>query len=353
MIDLKERTIYEYEIVRKALEKLNYISDEYIKDPLALFVLDENDHCIGSLTDGDIRRHLLNGHTIEEPVSQFMNSQFHYLSDSYFSMQDVQSLYNLNYKLVPVIDAENHILKIIDFTKKKSILPIDAVIMAGGEGTRLRPLTNNIPKPLLKVGDKPIIEYNVDRLEKYGIDHIILSVRYLGEQLVEYFGDGSERDIEIDYIFENQPLGTMGALGLIDHFEHDYVLLMNSDLLTTIDYAHFFDEFVSKDIDMAVASVPYEVKLPYAVLQMNGEKIIECKEKPEYTYYSNAGIYLLKRELINRIPFNKRVDVTDFIADLIADGGKVNYYPILGYWLDIGKMDDFKQAQKDIKLLEL
>ncbi len=353
MSKVDERVIDRNESVRSALKRLNFISDTYVKDPLGLFVADEDGRCIGTLTDGDIRRNLLTGKDIDDPVVNFMNSNFRYLRHKDFDPDYVRELYEANYKLIPVLDDDNRLVKVIDFTKKKSVLPVDAVLMAGGEGQRLRPLTETIPKPLLKVGNKPIIEHNIDRLNKYGIENIHISVRYLGEQIINYFGDGSQKDIKIDYVTEDEPLGTMGAIKLFERFEHDYILLMNSDLLTTVEYDKFFHEFIKSGADMAVGSVPYEVKVPFAVLHMNGEKIVSCKEKPEYTYYSNAGIYLLKTELLDGLKRGVRLDTTDFIANLIDKGRNVIYYPILGYWMDIGQIEDFNKVQKDIKLLEL
>lgn len=353
MRDYLNRLIYENETVRTALEKINSISNSQIMDPLGLFVLDNDNKMIGTLTDGDIRRNLLLGHQIDEPVSVFMNRNFHYLRRRNFSLDDVKKLNDNNVKMVPVLNERKKIVRVYDLTKHKTILPLDAVIMAGGEGRRLRPLTEKVPKPLLKVGDKPIIEYNIDHLNRYGIDNIKISIRYLGKQLVRYFGNGHKKNVHITYVRERKPLGTMGALSLIKKFEYDHILMMNSDLLTTINYESFFKDFLEKDVDMAVAAVPYEVKVPYAVLHINNERIISLKEKPDLVYHSNAGIYLIKKGLVERIPKNKFWDVTDFMEDLLQSGGKIAYFPITGYWLDIGKPEDYVQAQKDIKLIEI
>ena len=353
MRDYLNRLIYEQESIRTALEKINWISNYHILDPLALFVLNEENKMVGTLTDGDIRRNLLRGHSIDEPISAFMNRNFRYLRRKSFTVDEVKELYKYNVKMVPVLNEKKKIIKIYDLTKHKTILPVDAVIMAGGEGKRLRPLTENVPKPLLKVGDKPIIEHNIDHLYRYGIDNIKISIRYLGKQLVRYFGNGHNKNVHITYVRERKPLGTMGALALIKRFEHDYILMMNSDLLTTINYECFFRDFVEKGVDMAVAAVPYEVKVPYAVLHVNNERIISLKEKPEMVYHSNAGIYLIRKELIKRIPKNQFWDVTDFMEDLIQSGGKIAYFPLAGYWLDIGKHEDYIQAQRDIKLIEI
>ena len=353
MEKFRKNLIHYNKSTREALETINYISDNYVQEPLALFVVDDKDRLIGTLTDGDIRRCLVNGNTIEAPVSEVMNPDYHYLRKDSYTLEEVNVFCRKNIKLVPVIDEENRPVKILDFSQKKSILPLDAVIMAGGKGTRLRPLTENIPKPLLEIGNKPIVEYNVDRLSQFGIDNLVMTVNYLGEQLIDYFGDGSDKDMNIRYVREDKPLGTIGSLSMVENFHHDHILIMNSDLLTTIDLHDFYADFIQKEADMAVASIPYEVKVPYAVLDVNGEGIKSFREKPEYTYYSNAGIYIIKKELVERIPENEFVDVTDFMEELIEEGKKVTYFPILGYWLDIGRKEDFEKAQKDIKLLDI
>jgi len=353
MKDIAKNQIHYQETICDALQKINDISDRYTHQPLALFVINDDKKVIGSLTDGDIRRNLVMGKGIEETVIKFMNPDFQFLKENYFTLDEVAHFRNQNISLAPVLDENRRLVKIIDLTQKKSVLPVDAFIMAGGKGTRLLPLTENTPKSLLKVGGKPIIEYNVDRLAKYGIENLFISINYLGDQIKKYFGDGSSKEMNIRYVEEIKPLGTLGSLSLTDQYRHDHILLMNSDLLTTIDLEYFYREFINSRADMSVASVPYDVRIPYAVLDVNGGGIKSFREKPEYTYHSNAGIYLLKRELIDRIPKNKAVDVTDFMEELIREGRKISYFPILGYWLDIGKHEDFDKAQKDIRLLEI
>jgi NDP-sugar pyrophosphorylase family protein len=230
----------------------------------------------------------------------------------------------------------------------RSYLPVDAVIMAGGQGQRLRPLTENTPKPLLKVGGTPIIERNIDRLAMYGIDDISISVNYLGEQLESHFGNGSAKGIRMQYIWETEPLGTIGAISKVDNFTNDHILVMNSDLLTNIDFEDFFHDFIQNKADFSVLSLPYKVDVPYAVLETDNGQIKSLKEKPSYTYYSNGGIYLMKKELLNRIPENAHFNATDLIEALIEEGKHVRSYPMLGYWLDIGNHDDFIKAQNDV-----
>ena len=226
--------------------------------------------------------------------------------------------------------------------------------MAGGKGKRLMPLTANLSKPMLKVGEKPIIEHNVDRLIKFGVQHISISVNYLGDIISDYFQDGGEKGVKIDYIRENEPMGTMGSITLKKTYEKEYIILMNSDLLTNIDFEDFFNEFTNSEADMAVATIPYHSDIPYAVLDLNGSnEIVSFQEKPRYTHYSNAGIYLFKRSLIDLLPAGEYYDATDLIQLLIKKKMKVIAYPILGYWLDIGRMNDYLKAQEDIKHLQL
>ena len=224
--------------------------------------------------------------------------------------------------------------------------------MAGGTGTRLMPLTEKTPKPLLKVGDKAIMEHNLDRLSLYGIDDYWFSVKYLGEQIEDFFGKGEEKSINIKYVWENNPLGTIGAVSKIKDFRHNYVLVTNSDVLTNLDYEDFYLDFIDKDADFSVVTIPYEVNIPYAVLENKDGNIISFKEKPTYTYYSNGGIYLIKKEMLDYIPKDEFFNTTDLIESLIKKNKKVISYPLSGYWLDVGKHEDFEKAQKDIKQIK-
>lgn len=334
--------------MRDALSKINQIRG----GSLTLFVIDQTEKMVGTLTDGDIRRALLGGHDLETSIHTFMNKNFRHLEKCKFKVDQVKELKKAGVKLLPLLDEENKISKIVDFSEKRSVLPIDAVIMAGGRGSRLQPMTDDTPKPLLKIQDKPIIEFNTDQLSLYGIDNIYISIKYLGHQIKEFYGNGASRGVNIQYVEESNPLGTLGAVGLIENFENPYLLVMNSDLLTNIDYENFFKTFIESEADMCIATTPYQVKIPYAVLESEEDKIISFKEKPTYTYYSNAGIYIVKQEHTKRIPKNSFFNATDLIEELINEGKKVTHYPILGYWLDIGKPEDFKKAQEDVSKIK-
>lgn len=233
-------------------------------------------------------------------------------------------------------------------------LPFEVVIMAGGRGERLAPLTDTLPKPLLDVGGKPIVEYNVERLRKMGIQHFTFCLNYKGEMVRDYFGDGEDREATIQYIEEQEPYGTIGGVSLKTDFAYEDLLVINGDLLTNINFEQFYDFFVEEDADMAVATIPYQINLPYGILQISEDYEVESiKEKPSYTYYINTGIYFLKREIISLIPKNQRFDAIELIQAAMAHGCKVSSFPLLDYWVDIGQMEDYHKAQKDIKFLNL
>lgn len=346
---IAKHIIHKNEQVRDALKKLDLLASDAI-----LFIVDENNKLIGSLTDGDLRRGFIKGLGFEDSILDFIQPNPSFIREHENAVDKLEEYRKKNFKIVPVLNPENQIIDIVNFRTRTTIIPADAVLMAGGEGKRLRPLTENTPKPLLKVGDKPIIEYNIDRLAQVGVKNIHLSINYLGEQLEAYFGNGSAKDLNIKYVKESKPMGTIGSILLVENFEHDEILVMNSDLLTNIDFTDFYKTFKNANADMAVAATTYNVDVPYAVLETNeSQQVKSLKEKPRYTYYSNAGIYLLKKNLLKMIPRNQFFDITDLMDQVLAMDLKLITYPINGYWLDIGKHEDFKKAQEDIKHLKL
>ena len=348
MRDYKDHLIRKESILKEALGRLDKLSLDAI-----LFVVDEESRLLGSLTDGDVRRGLLQGKGIEEKVFNYIQPQPKSVNKADYSLTDIINLREQNFKILPVLDDNNRIINVINFRFQKSYLPLDALVMAGGRGSRLQPMTDTVPKPLLKVGGKAIIDHNIDRLRAYGIDDFHISVRYLGEQLEDHYNSRGLNGTKVNFVWEEKALGTLGAASLIEDFHHDYVLITNSDLLTTLDYEDFFLDFLEKEADMAVATIPYQVNVPYAVMETTNHHVVSFKEKPTYTYYSNGGIYIVKKELLKKIPKNTFYNATDLMESVIEDGGKLISYPIRQYWLDIGKPEDFEKAQKDIKHLNL
>lgn len=351
MNDLSRYLVSQNEQIKDALIRLNSFT---MNDGFTLFVINEKNQLCGTLTDGDIRRALINNVGINTPLIKVMNKNYRFIKRNEFTINDIKMIKSIGVNLLPLVNNKGEIEKIINLQKTKSIIPVDAVIMAGGRGERLMPLTNTIPKPMLIVGEKPIIEHNIDRLSSFGIDNIHVSLRYLGDQIRSYFRDGFAKGISIKYVEETKALGTFGAIGLINNFIHDDVLVMNSDLLTNIDWEDFYNEFVTTGADMLVGTIPYKVQIPYAVIETNASSEIKSfKEKPEYTYYSNAGIYLIKKNLLQNVPKNSFYNATDFIESLILQNMKVVSYSILGYWVDIGRHDDYKKACEDIKHISI
>lgn len=323
--------------------------DELAADA-TVFVVDNEGVLLGSITDGDVRRALIGGAQPSDPILNMVNSNPKFIRKGENHLAKIIEYRSKDILIIPVLAKDdNTIINVINLRKHRSYLPIDAIIMAGGKGQRLLPLTEKTPKPLLKVGDKPIIERNIERLAMFGIDDITISVNYLGDQLESYFNDGSNKGISIKYIWENEPLGTIGAASLIAEFQNDYILVMNSDLLTNIDFESFFMDFMEQDADLSILSIPYKVDIPYAVLETNDNTITGFKEKPSYTYFSNGGIYLMKRNVLKMIPKGQFYNATDLIDALIKTGKSIKTYPLVGYWLDIGNHDDFKKAQTDVQ----
>ncbi len=343
MRNYKEHIISGSSSIREALARLDVLAKDAI-----LFVVDDEGRLLGSLTDGDVRRGLLRGVEIGSPVTEIIQPNPRFIERGSKDIQKVIDYREGNFRVLPVLDSERRVVNVINFRHRRSYLPVDAVIMAGGRGQRLQPLTDTVPKPLLKVGDKAIMEYNLERLALYGIHDFWVSVKYLGNQIREYFGDGSDREVTIRYVQEEAPLGTIGAVSLINDFTHDYVLVTNSDILTNLDYEDFFLDFIRRDADLAVVSIPYQVSVPYAVLETSDGCVLDLKEKPVYTYYSNGGIYLMKKKVLDLLPPGGFYDATDLMEELIRQQGRVIAYPMVGYWLDIGKHEDYNKAQTDI-----
>ncbi len=330
------------------VEALAAINDS---DLLTVFVVDEKNVLVGTLTDGDVRRYLINGGQLNDPVVNAVKKSFSKIekkdSDTLKSLKEFKAK---GIKLVPVLNSKGEIEDVYDLVNYKSHLPIDAVLMAGGKGERLRPLTEKTPKPLLPVGDKCIIDHNVDRLISYGVKHISVTVNYLKEQIEEHYST-PRNGIKVDTCREPKYLGTIGSIKFVETFYNDSVLVMNSDLFTNIDYEDFYLHFKQHDADMSVAAVPYDVSIPYGILDLDGRDIKGLLEKPKYNYYANAGIYLIKKSALAEIPEDTFFNATDLIEKLISENKKVVRYPLNGTWIDIGNPQEYQKAKDLVKHL--
>ena len=337
------------------LEALKCIDEEGTSFS-TLFVIDEHNKLVGTLTDGDIRRGLLKGLSVNDSVHLIMHKTFKfiYAKDLLNYTGHLEKFRLMNIRFVPVLDELGNIHEILDLDKIIDVLPMDAFILAGGKGERLFPITRTIPKPLILIGDKPIIGRNISRLGCYGIKNIYISVNYLAAQIEAYFGNGSSYNVNIKYAKEAMPMGTLGSITLIRDELNDEVLVMNSDLLTNIDFSDFYRNFKNSKADMAVAVKPFYQDFPYAVIDTDENGFIKkLQEKPRYSYFTNAGIYIIKKHLLSTIKKGELLDATDFIQHIVDAGFKVFSYPIISYWLDIGKPEDLLKAREDIKHLQI
>lgn len=320
-------------------------------DSQTLFVIDENERMVGTLTDGDIRRGLIGGVTLSTSVSKIMNTSFKFVRVGQNDAKLLKEFRARQIYFIPVLDEDDHIVKVCNLIKYRNFLPVDAVLMAGGKGERLRPLTEKTPKPLLPVGDKPIIDHNIDRLISYGIKHINVTVNYLGEQLEEHFRE-PHNEVQINCVREPKFLGTLGSICFITEFFNDTVLVMNSDLFTNINYEDFYLHFKEHDADMSVAAVPYSVSIPYGILDIEERRNIKgLIEKPTYDYYANAGIYLIRKSALDLIPEDTFFNSTDLVEALIAENRKVIRFPLNGTWIDIGNPQEYKRANDLVKYM--
>lgn len=346
MKDFSRYIIYQDATVKDALVALNNLSN----DIQTLFVVNSNLQMVGTITDGDVRRGLIQGVSINDVVQKILNAGFKYVVEGQIDVQTVKSYRAVNIELLPCLNQTKQIVKVYNLKRYKSILPIDAVLMAGGKGERLRPLTEKVPKPLLPVGNKAIIDYNVDALCSYGIEHISVTINYLGDQIEEHYKK-KRNGVAVNCVREPSYLGTMGSVKFIDSIFNDTVLVMNSDLFTNINYEDFYMHFLKNGADMSVAAIPYGVSVPYGIFELEDRNIRGVREKPTYNYYANAGIYLIKRELLNLIPDGKFYNATDFIELLIAQSKNVIRFPLTGYWIDIGKHEDYVKANELVRHL--
>ncbi len=338
--------IFSIATILDALKALDGTSHDW----QTLFVVDEAERMVGTLTDGDIRRGLIGGASLSTPVNQIMHTRFKFVRDGQYDAKLLKEFREKQIYFIPVLDNEGHVVKVCNLIKYRNFLPVDAVLMAGGKGERLRPLTENTPKPLLPVGGKAIIDHNVDRLISFGIKHISVTVNYLGEQLEEHFCE-PRNEVQIRTVREPKFLGTIGSIRYVPEFYNDTVIVMNSDLFTNINYEDFYLHFKEHDADMSVAAIPYDVDIPYGILNVNGHNITGLSEKPHYGYYANAGIYLIKKSAFDLIPEDAMFHSTNLLESLVAAGRKVIHFPLVGTWIDIGNPQEYKRANDLVKYM--
>jgi len=316
---------------------------------IALLV-DSKQKFVRTITDGDLRRTILHGESLESNASTLASQAGgKSITAPVDATWDEQLAIMLQAKVrhLPLIRPDGTVAELATSDEYVPQLPMQAVIMAGGFGTRLRPLTDDTPKPMLPVGGKPLMQRTIEGLERAGVTRINVTTHYLQEKITRYFGSGSRYGVELNYVAEDQPLGTAGAIGLMDEFTEP-LLVMNGDILTNVDYRSLLKFHQEHDAALTVAVRQYDVKVPYGVVQAEGERVMALEEKPQINFMVNAGIYLLDPAVRRYIPREERYDMTQLIDTLLENDETVVGFPIMEYWLDIGKHDDFEQAQQDI-----
>lgn len=328
--------------LKDALVKLNALSGKV----MTLVVILSDGRVGGTLTDGDIRRALIAGAALDDCVVCAMHRGFMALRPSDDAYLRVSEAVERGLALLPELDSEGRLAGLLDLRKRRAMLPVEAVLMAGGKGERLRPLTLECPKPLLKVGGKAVIDYNVEALRRVGIRRICVTVNYLQEQIIAHFTDFGSADEKVECVSEPCRLGTMGSLALCAPFSEPDVLVMNSDLLTDMDFEELYRHHRASGADLTMAVVPYPVSVPFAIIEKEGDRVTGLEEKPTYNNLANAGVYLMRREIAENIAPGRFLDAPDLIEQLIAEGRKVSWYKIRGTWIDIGSPDDYRYANE-------
>jgi dTDP-glucose pyrophosphorylase len=312
-------------------------------------VVDDNQKLLGTLSDGDIRRGLLGGLSLDDPIDSivFSNPTVSGINDSKEDILRVATRKKLS--CIPIVDNEGILVGLegINDLLVSKVYSNTVVLMAGGLGSRLRPLTDDMPKPLLKVGNKPILETIISGFVKYGFTHIILSVSYKAEMIEEYFGDGSAFGVHIEYLHEDKRMGTVGALSLIKEKLNEPFFVMNGDLLTNINFAHMMDYHLTHRATATMGVREYDFQVPYGVVNVEGHNILSIEEKPVHSFYVSGGVYVLSPEVLQYIPENSFYDMPTLFEVLIKKKEKSISFPIREYWLDIGKMNDYHRANAE------
>ena len=312
-------------------------------------VADKFGMLLGTVTDGDIRRALINQLTMESSVSLIMNGNPITVDDK-VKNKDILSLMSDKSLLhMPIIDKDGILcgLETLQQLIESPIYDNPIFLMAGGFGTRLHPLTKSTPKPLLKVGNKPILEMIIEQFINYGFHNFYISTHFKSEQIRDYFKDGELHNISIKYVHEDSPLGTAGSLGLLpDDLPDLPIIVMNGDLLTKVDFKNLFNFHCEHNSEATMCVREYDFQVPYGVVEIDDYNIKRITEKPVHKFFVNAGIYVLNRSLINKVDGKSCLDMTDFLEKELNNGG-VNAFPIHEYWLDIGQVEEYEKANRE------
>jgi dTDP-glucose pyrophosphorylase len=333
--------------IREVLEKLD------INTKGTVIVVDKDNKLLGTVTDGDIRRALLRGMTIGEKITSVYHKDCYFFIQGEYCESQVKKIFNDHQvRVIPIVDKNMIVQGVLD-NKEFHILrnhdeetPI--LIMAGGLGSRLKPLTDDIPKPMLKVGNKPILQTIIEQFRDMGYKKFLISVNYKADVIESYFKDGKDMGINITYIRESKRLGTAGAIKLAEKYIDRPFFVINGDILTSVNFNNMMDFHRKNEFAITIGSRSFELQVPYGVLNMDELSVSSLVEKPVYTYFVSGGVYVLNPSVIDYIPCDEYFDITKLIDTQLKSNQKVGSFPIHEYWMDIGKLEDYHKANQDI-----
>jgi nucleotidyl transferase len=344
----------------KNIENIKLKQNATIKEALGIIdsgamqialVVDDNDKLIGTLTDGDIRRGILKGLDLDSSIETIVFKEPAVAKISSTKEEILKIALSKKLHQIPIVDDNGIVLglKEIEELVEPKIKTNRVILMVGGLGTRLRPLTQDTPKPMLKVGNKPILQTIVEKFAEYGFINITMCVNFNASIIRDYFGDGKEFGVNIDYVLEQKRMGTAGALSLLKERPNEPFFVMNGDLLTNVNFEHIFNYHTLNKATATMCVREYDYEVPYGVVKMNDNKIIEIAEKPVQKFFVSAGIYMLSPEILDLIPKNEFYDMPALFEKLIKLSKNVISFPIREYWLDIGRMEEYQRANEEYK----
>ncbi len=343
MKNLKDIVVREPASVLDALKIIDKSSKQIA------IVVDDKNKLLGTISDGDIRRAILKNISLDESIKDIY-SKTPIVANINNSKEEILNICKAKkIHQIPIVDSKGNLigLEVLDELISKETKLNKVVLMVGGLGTRLRPLTENIPKPMLKVGDKPILQTIVEKFSDYGYRNIIMCLNYKLNIIKDYFGDGSKFGVNIEYISEKQRMGTAGGLSLLEEKPTEPFFVMNADLLTNINFEHLHNFHITNNAMGTMCVQYYDFKVPYGVVNVENTKILSIKEKPIKKYFINAGIYMLNPDCLEYIPDNQFYDMPTLFEKLISENKNIISFPLREYWLDIGHVKEYEKANDE------
>jgi len=309
-------------------------------------VVDPSNKLLGTVTDGDVRRGILKGVSLDEAAEKVMNRKPTTINSNASRDEIIEKMRLKQLRHIPLLDPDGRVVgleifeKLLGVTEKEN--PV--VIMAGGLGSRLAPLTDTTPKPLISIGDKPILETIIQNLRSFGFKKFYVSVNYKADMIQDYFGDGSKWSVQVNYLHEKQRMGTAGGLSLLPEVPTHPVIVMNADLLTTLNFDHLLNFHQKNSFSATMCLRDYNFQVPYGVVKIARNSVVGIEEKPAYNFFVNAGIYVLEPKLLSMIPKDTYFDMTNLFESLVQEKQKIGAFPIREYWIDIGQLSDLETA---------